>query len=391
MRGGPFADRRGYLIQDIDRAIESLCHQMCVWQIRIPIDGGLYEKPSSGTFGHSPATPSLAADVIAKKFELGVPLYRYSAKLASDGIPLSPQDLSNVVLASAELLKPIRDRMKDELRSTRCGVVNADETPIKVIGSKENRRTSYMFVYGSSWFERPMLVYDLSLARKTDLTQELLKGFSGTVICDSYKGYDCLKGKGIKLQRCWAHARRRFYDIWKTLTAEERAKSRCGPIIERFDAILSLERRWRESLIPPDEIKKKRNSKEYLAMLSDLESAATSFEPAKGSPLADAVGYFRNNWGDMRTFLSDGRVDLTNNLAERAVKPFAICRRNFLFCKTPNGADAAAAIFTVVQTARLNKLNVERYLACVLEKIGSIDISELMPWSNSLPSSLKVS
>ena len=80
----------------------------------------------------------------------------------------------------------------------------------------------------------------------------------------------------------------------------------------------------------------------------------------------------------MRTFLSDGRVDLTNNLAERAVKPFAICRRNFLFCKTANGAEAAAVIFTVVQTARLNKLNVEKYLAYVLERIGSADASELM-------------
>jgi transposase len=356
-----------------------------------PIDGGLYEKPSSGPFGHSPATPSLAADAISKKFELGVPLYRYSAKLAADGIPLSPQDLSNVVMASAELLKPMRDRMKDELRSTKCGVINADETPIKVIGSKENRKTSYMFVYGSSWFERPMLIYDFSESRRTDATEDLLKGFSGTVICDSYKGYDRLKEKGIKLQRCWAHARRRFYDIWKTLTAEEKAKSRCGPIIERFDAILSLERSWRESLIPPDEIKKKRNSKEYLAMLSGLESAATSFEPAKGSPLSDAVVYFRNNWNDMRTFLSDGHVDLTNNLAERAVKPFAICRRNFLFCKTPNGADATAAIFTVVQTARLNKLNVERYLAYVLGRIGSEDVSELMPWSASLPADLKAS
>ena len=144
-------------------------------------------------------------------------------------------------------------------------------------------------------------------------------------------------------------------------------------------------------MIPPDEIKKKRNSKEYLAMLSDLESAATSFEPAKGSPLSDAVVYFRNNWNDMRTFLSDGHVDLTNNLAERAVKPFAICRRNFLFCKTANGAEAAAVIFTVVQTARLNKLNVEKYLAYVLERIGSADVSELMPWSASLPGDLRAS
>jgi transposase len=356
-----------------------------------PIDGGLYEKPSSGPFGHSPATPSLAADVIAKKFELGVPLYRYSAKLAADGIPLSPQDLSNVVLASAELLRPIRDRIEGELRSTRCGVINADETPIKVIGSEEGRKTSYMFVYGSSWFERPMLIYDFSESRRTDATEDLLSGFSGTVICDSYKGYDRLKEKGIKLQRCWAHSRRRFYDIWKTLTEEEKAKSRCGPIIERFDAILSLERSWRESLVTPDEIKRRRNSEEYRGMLSGLESAATSFEPAKGSPLADAVAYFRNNWGDMRTFLSDGRVDLTNNLAERAVKPFAICRRNFLFCKTANGAEAAAVIFTVVQTARLNKLNVERYLAYVLERIGSADASELMPWSDSLPDDLKAS
>ena len=356
-----------------------------------PIDGGLYEKPSSGPFGHSPATPSLAADAIAKKFELGVPLYRYSAKLASEGIPLSPQDLSNVVLASAELLKPIREKILDELRSSKCGVINIDETPIKVIGSKENRRTSYMFVYGSSWFERPMLIYDFSESRRTDATEDLLKGFSGTVICDSYKGYDRLKEKGIRLQRCWAHARRRFYDIWKTLTIEEKAKSKCGPIIKQFDAILSIERLWRTSLLPPDEIKKKRNSKEYQEMLSSLESMVTSFEPAKGSPLADAAGYFRNNWGDMRTFLSDGHVDLTNNLAERAVKPFAICRRNFLFCKTANGAEAAAIIFTVVQTARLNKLNVEKYLAYVLEKIGSMDISELMPWSASLPGDLKAS
>lgn len=362
-------------------------------KLKCPFCGSIYEVPSSSIFGHSPLTPSLAADILDKKYELGIPLDRYSRKLVANGIPLSTETLSEWVLTSSELLKPIYLALRASLANTSCGVINADETPLKVLSErKTGRKNSYIFVYCSSYFEHSMYLYDFSLDRKMKQTKELLKNFKGTIICDGYSGYEDMvsENKNIKLQYCYAHARRYFFDAYKSLPKKAQDNSSSKPIIAAFDSILGDERKMREEAKSPEKIKEIRNSSSYLSKLDSLERLVNSLSPITGSKLDKAKKYFLNHWETgMKTFLSDGHIDLTNNLAERAVKPFAICRRNFLFSKTPRGAEASALIFSLIQSALANNLNAERYLEWALTNINKLSGDELLPWSNKIPEDIR--
>ncbi|MDD7607059.1 MAG: transposase, partial [Candidatus Enterosoma sp.] len=106
--------------------------------------------------------------------------------------------------------------------------------------------------------------------------------------------------------------------------------------------------------------------------------------------LSKAVNYFKNAWDDMLTFLKDGHLEMTNNAAERAIKPFVINRKNFLFCKTERGADATAELFSIIQTAQANLLIPDQYLSYVMHHIKSKPIEDLLPWSDNIPEELRI-
>lgn len=357
-------------------------------------DGKIFQALCDSNFPHSVCTPSLAANIIDAKFNLGVPFYRYSKYLKNNNIALSTMDLCNYFMRSDEILKPLYNEILNRLVNTQSNVIFSDETPIKVLNlNKNNRKTSYIFVYISSFYDYPIYIYAFNENRKTDELAGLTHEFNGYLVCDGYPGYDKLRenNPNIKIQRCFAHIRRNFFDVIKVLPEEKKKTSKAYEMVKRIDRLFFLENQAKLKHLDPDSIKEFRNSDEYLNDFNSIYSFLHSLNPEAGTPLKKAVDYFLKFESDSKTFLQDGHIPISNNIAERAVKPFVICRKNFLFSKSVNGAEASGRLFSILQTAKANGLVPEMYLAYCLENMNKVTVEDLLPWSEKLPDSLKVS
>lgn len=352
----------------------------------------IYQTVKEDVFPHSVCTPSLAADVINAKYNLDVPIYRYSKYLNSQGIPLSEMDLTNYVKRSDELLATLYEAIKSRLINQTANVIHSDETPLEVLDylRKENRKNGYIFAYVSSFYDNPIYLYDFNKTRVTDKTKQLLEGYKGYIVTDGYAGYDELAAKGIRIQRCFAHIRRKFYDIVKVLPDELKKVSAANEMVRRIDRLFEIEARLKASKKTPFEIHKERHTKEYLKIVNNIYDYLHNIRPEEGTPLEIAVKYFLNCEKESKTFLEDGHIPISNNICERAIKPFAIMRRNVLFAKTEHGASISGRLFTIIQTARANGLVVDKYIEYVLEKINKVPVEELLPWSGKLPQELSI-
>ena len=344
----------------------------------------LQARADADPFPHSPLTPSLAAGLLSAKFEMGVPLYRFQGTMAQAGLPVTEATLANWGVKAPEKLRPLRDLMAKELVEGSEGCIHCDETTLQVIDGEDGRKKSYVFVYSSSYYAHAVDLYDFSATRKTDRTRDLLKGFGGALVVDGYAGYDDIPNEK---QMCWAHIRRKFWDIAKTPLGKGGEAER---VVAMIDGVLEIERRWREESRTAGEIKAMRNSPDYLAQVNGIRDYITGLSPAKGSALEGARNYFVNAGEKAFTYLKDGRIPMTNNLAERVVKPFVIDRKNFLFCKTEAGAEAAAIAMTVIRTALRNGLAPSLYLKWVFENIESMEVRDLLPWSDCVPSECRL-
>lgn len=184
--------------------------------------------------------------------------------------------------------------------------------------------------------------------------------------------YNEFREKGISIQRCWAHLRRAYYDLYKALPSDRKASSASGNVVKKIDAIFDLERNYRLDELTAAQIKEKRNSAEYKGLLGNLFSYIDSLNPGKGSPMDKAKVYFRHVRPDLLTYLEDGRVDMTNNFAERIVKPLVINRKNFLFSKIERGAESSAILMTAVRTALANGVVPKRKIEWALTNISKL-------------------
>lgn len=346
---------------------------------------GIYDDP----FPHSPLTPSLAANLIEMKFNLGVPFYRYSNYLIAHGINISDTDIYRYAIRTMDLLEPLYNKLLESLLSNNHGVIHADETSLKVINS--NKEKCYMFVYTTSFWDNPVYIYDFTDGRSTNRTKALLKDFNGYLICDGYAGYDSLVEQGIKLQRCMIHSRRYFIDVLKVLSDTETKKSPAYKVLEIMSRLFKFESNFKDNNLTPSQIKQERNNSSYLKVIKELDDYIDSINYANNELLAKAINYYLNHKKELFTYLENGYVDISNNLAERVVKPFVIARKNFLFCKTSDGAITTGKLFSIVQTARANGLRSEQYLTYVIANINKKDISDLLPWSDKLPKDLLIS
>ena len=352
----------------------------------------IYQAVKDEVFPHSVCTSSLAADVINAKYNLDVPLYRYAKYLNTQGISLSDMDLTNYVKRSDDLLTPLYEAIRDRLINQTANVIHSDETPLEVLDylRKEKRKNGYIFAYVSSFYDNPIYLYDFNKTRETDKTKALLNGYKGYIVTDGYAGYDELSNKGIKIQRCFAHIRRKFYDIVKVLNDEQKKISTANEMVNRIDKLFAKEAELKANKKSPLEIYEIRQSDEYMKIVNDIYNYLHSIKAEEGTPLDAAVKYFINVETESKTFLLDGHIPISNNICERAIKPFAIMRRNVLFAKTEKGASIAGRIFTIVQTAKANALIVDKYLEYALENINKIPIEDLLPWSEKLPKELSI-
>ena len=349
----------------------------------------IYEATNNDPYPHSPLTPSLAANIIEMKFNLGVPFYRYSAYLKANGLNISEADICNYASRTMDLLNPLYDELLKTLVSTPYKVIHADETPLEVIDS--NKGKCYMFVYTTSFWDKPVYIYDFNEKRTTDkLSSILADKYKGYLVCDGYVGYDHFAKEGIKIARCWVHLRRKFYDCVKVLPESNQKLCSAYKAVELIDVLFKYESDFRKRKLTASKILKERNSKNYKKAIKDIDKYIKSLDVADGSSLEKAVKYYLYNEKEFYTFLKSGYVDISNNLAERVVRPFVIARKSFMFCKTVDGAIVTGKLFSIIQTARANGLKSEQYLKYVIENINKKNIGDLLPWSINLPKELLI-
>ena len=334
---------------------------------------------------HSLASPSSVARVMYQKYVNSIPLYRQEKDWEQIGIGLSRATMANWIIRSCEdHLMPVVNHLQKEL--LKRDIIHCDETPVQVLKEegKKPQTKSYMWLYRSgNDGKSPIVLFDYQPSRNGDHAATYLKDFKGYVHSDGYSGYNKLSG--ITRVGCWAHLRRKFVEAIPTkkasdgtLTSAEIGRQYCDKLFAIEDSLkdLSPEERFRNRL----ELEK--------PVLEAFWCWLDSLTVLKGSALGKAVTYAQNQKPYMENFLLDGRCSISNNAAENAIRPFTVGRKNWLFADTPKGAKASAAIYSLIETAKANGLNVFAYLQHLLIYMPDAEwqqhpeeLDDLMPWA----------
>ena len=341
---------------------------------------------------YSISTPSLIAQVMYQKFALGLPLSRQEKDWYRLGLVLSRSNMANwVIRCSEEWFKPVYWRIYEKLLE--CDLIHMDETRIRC--NKEEGKLpsseSFMWVMRSAASEDIQAAFFFySRSRGGENARKLLKDFNGYLITDAYAGYDTVPD--IKRALCWSHARRYLIEsIPLDSQGKEIPGSKGAEGREYINLLFKVEEEIKN--LPYEEKKQKRQdaSKPILdAFWTWVEKTSAMY--TTNEKLTQALGYFQNQRKYLETFLEDGRIPLSNNYCEANIKPFATARRAWLFADTPKGAFANGVLYTLVESAKANDLDVYEYLKHLLterpnnhhlEKPSVID--RLLPWSKELP------
>ena len=357
-------------------------------------------KAPNTVFYKSMASNELIAHMIIMKYQHAMPLYRQETYFKMLGADISRQTMSNWTIAAAGVLQGVYDIMKDELLKRKY--IQADETTVQVIddNGKDSKSKKYMWLYKSGASKEPIILYDYQKTRSSSCPREFLKGFSGFLQTDGYNGYN--KVDNIKRLYCLAHIRRKFHEIVINLDKDALKKSRAIIGFNYCEQLYKIEKDLREAYSKEDNYYNKRFEirLEKSARLLDefQEYAERELKNALSkSPLGKALDYARKLLPDMKTLLLDGSLEIDNNGAERAIKPFVIGRKNWLFSNTAKGAKASASIYSIIETAKSNELIVEKYLVYLLGILSDVDLKDkdmmlkIMPWSKDIPPELRAS
>lgn len=349
-------------------------------------------KENIDIFDDNLVSPSLAANIVNYKYNYAIPLYRQEEMYAKIGVPLPRVSLSKYVLLTAASLKPLYDLMVKDLISTSAKVIQADETTFKCIldCKKEERDKNYVFVYSTTYYDKRIRIYSYSKNRSVTNPQEMLKNYKGYLEVDGYDGYNNINN--VKTARCWVHVRRKYTDIVKSLKESQRKGSIAFKLVKQINELFKIEEDCKKKKLSPNNILEVRKEKS-IPIVNEYFSYIKSIKNEVAEPLLGAINYSLELEDGLRMFLENGCIPLDNNLSERTVKPFVIMRKNALFAFSNEGANASCILMSIVQTAKENCLDVEKYLNYVLTRINTAKISELkdlLPYNNKIPKDIIV-
>ena len=385
-----------YVVESIPATLKvtKIIKQSCKCGRCNPKDNTLYYPVAKSLFPGSILSNSFAAYIGYHKYELGIPFEHLSRHINETlQIDISKQNLALYMAKMATVMDPLYQRMKEDLLNTSAKVIYADETTLSIskrpLEDKE-RKKSYVYVYTSSYYAAQIAIYDFHESRSIDQTSKWLKDYEGVIVCDDYAGYTKLKKTNpkIDLQRCFAHVRRKFMDIVKALPESKRQEGYAFKILKVIGKLFHSEATYREQKLLPSEIVKRRNE-EHPKILKELETLIFNNEYKTGSAIEQAVLYTKKVWPELTTYLRSGYVEISNNIAERAVKPFVLNRKIFMTSGSYDGARYTTKLFSIIRTAKINDLNVSNYLKFVLDNIANKPIEELLPYSPSVIKKLK--
>ena len=339
----------------------------------------------SAVMQHSYASASTVAWVIHQKYELAVPLYRQEKEWEALGVSLSRATMSNwIMICYRDWLSPIVELLHKKLLEQKY--LHIDETPVQVLNEpgRKNTTDSYMWVYSSiKDCNQPIRLFEYQPGRSGKYPEAFLKDYDGYIHTDAYKGYE--KVIGITRCLCWSHLRRYFVDaLPKDIKSPESTIP--GQAIVYINKLFEIEKKL--EILSPEGRKEQRLIQEtpvLEAFWSWTKTASMGILPK--SKLGQAFTYASNQKEGLMNYLLDGNCAFSNNLAENSIRPFTIGRKNWLFSGSPKGAKSSAGIYTLIETAKANGLNPNRYIQYILKDIpGTLFhqypefLEDYMPW-----------
>lgn len=351
--------------------------------LHVPIlKATLPEPVIKGSF----VAPEAVAHIMTQKFVMGVPLYRQEQELARNGIKLSRQTMSNWLIRCAEdWLAPVYGHLKTGLLEQR--VLHADETSLQVLREpgKAPQSKSYMWLYRTGReTPHPIVLYEYQSSRRAEHPKEFLKDFKGYLHTDGYNGYHDLSGD-IVVVGCWAHLRRKFDEALKALPANNRAESSALRGKQFCDRLFKIERGL-DDLAPAERYHERQ--KNVKPLITKFYAWLNTLNVLPQAGIGKAVGYALSQQKYLEHYLLDGQLEISNNRAERSIKPFVIGRKNWLFANTPKGAAASAIVYSIMETAKENGLNPYLYLTYIFKTAPNLRLNDdtgtiesLMPWN----------
>ena len=338
------------------------------------------------------ACAGTVAWVMYQKFCNALPYFRQEKDWKQYGASITRKTMANWVIQNSEaFFLPMYEYFQRKLLEREFAM--ADETPLQVLHEPGRRvqTQSYMWLFRSGEDGLPpIILYKYSETRAGENAVDFLRGFKGYLMCDGYSGYN--KVPDAKRTACWAHIRRYLTDaIPKGKALDYTQPSVQG--VMYINQLFHLEDIIKAKHTSFDAIKKARLEKEKPVVegfLSWLDQQA----PVRGSRMDKAVTYIQNRRSYLTTYLEDGRCSFSNNLSENAIRPFTVGRKNWLFCDTPNGAQASALVYSMVEIAKANGVNVYHYLTYLLEKMPSNRMSDeelelLAPWNKNVKTEIQ--
>lgn len=327
--------------------------------------------------------PGLLAHVLVSKYADHLPLYRQAGIYAREGVDLERSTLADWVGRSAALLDPLIEALRRDVLSS--SVLHGDDTPVPVLAAGLGKtKTGRLWTYvrdgrphGSQ--QPPAAVFFYSPDRKGEHPQKHLKNFTGILHADGYAGFNAVFEIGeVTEAACWAHVRRKFFD-----EHVENPSATATEVLDRIGALYRIEDTIRGK--PPDERQRVRQDiarPRLEALKAWIEATLPRLSAKTG--VAKAMRYALGRWTALSRYVDDGAFEIDNNAAERSIRGIALGRKNWLFAGSDTGGERAAAIYSLIETCKLNDINPEAYLRSILASIADHPINrvaELLPWN----------
>lgn len=320
------------------------------------------------------AAPGLLAQVAIQKYADHLPLYRQEAIFARHGVTLSRTTLAEWIGVIGLRLQPLVDALHAQLRA--APVLHADETPVQQLDpGKGKTKRAYLFAYRNTGTP-PIIIFDYQTSRAGKHAAAFLGDWHGALMVDGYAGYDKLFAHGVTELACWAHARRKFYDVWKANGSPIAQQA-----LDRIAQLYGIEAKLRDLTDTERASRRQQLAKPLLGNFKAwLDATAPTVLGASG--LANAIAYTHKRWDALVRYADNGAWPIDNNPIERAIRPIAIGRKNWLFAGSETAGRRAAAIMSLIATAKANGIEPHAWLTDVLTRLPTAkdrDIDSLLP------------